>query len=257
MVNEADTWETANGHTVIIYGDSWPVVSAVQHVAKVIRPDDCCEVAGSFTDLLQHLARTQEASIVLCLRPREHIYLFYALKQALLEHPALVISDELFFSDRLVLQCWGGLPFTTYPEIIAIIAGIQKYGRLYHPQRGQLAHFLTAPSVANGSFDVPQIFNNPERLMNYMELLMYRATLNCGVTPAQQELLEEVYKGQYSLSGLKNRLNKNEKQIWQDKNRLLIKLGMRNRLHELLYGTRFCVEKQRTAFISPDKMCDS
>ncbi|EBZ5134965.1 transcriptional regulator, partial [Salmonella enterica subsp. enterica serovar Saintpaul] len=40
-------------------------------------------------------------------------------------------------------------------------------------------------------------------------------------------------------------------QIWQDKNRLLMKLGMKNRLYELLYGTRFCPDMQRTAFISP------
>ncbi len=34
------------------------------------------------------------------------------------------------------------------------------------------------------------------------------------------------------------RLNTQEKQIWQDKYRLLVKLGMRNRLRELLF-TRF------------------
>ncbi|HHR4052710.1 TPA: transcriptional regulator, partial [Salmonella enterica] len=53
-------------------------------------------------------------------------------------------------------------------------------------------------------------------------------------------------------------LNKNEKQIWQDKNRLLVKLGMKNRFYELLYGTRFCPDMQRTAFISPadgKKLC--
>ncbi|HHR4773410.1 TPA: transcriptional regulator, partial [Salmonella enterica] len=39
---------------------------------------------------------------------------------------------------------------------------------------------------------------------------------------------------------------------------LLVKLGMKNRLYELLYGTRFCPDMQRTAFISPadgKKLC--
>ncbi|EHL2852768.1 transcriptional regulator, partial [Salmonella enterica subsp. enterica serovar Hvittingfoss] len=31
------------------------------------------------------------------------------------------------------------------------------------------------------------------------------------------------------------------------------KLGMRNRLRELLYGTRFCMAEQRTSFITPDE----
>ncbi|EAY4772461.1 transcriptional regulator [Salmonella enterica] len=253
-MSEADTRKAANSQSVIIHGDRWPEVSAVQHVVKAIHPESRCEVAGSLMDLLQYLTRAPEAVIVLCLRPREHVYLFYALKQALTDHPALVISDELLFSDRLILHSWGGLPFTTHQDIAAIIAGIPKYGRHPSPPEGKLTQFLSAPSIATGFFDVPLIFNNPERLMNYMALLMYRATLSCGVTPDQQKLLEEVYKGQYSLSGLKDRLNKNEKQIWQDKNRLLVKLGMKNRLHELLFGTRFCPETQRTVFISPDKI---
>lgn len=85
--------------------------------------------------------------------------------------------------------------------------------------------------------------------MNHMALLMNRAMVNCGVTPGQRKLLGEVYKGRYSLSGLKNRLHKNEKQIWQDKYRLLVKLGMKNRLYELLYGTRFCSDIQRAEFV--------
>ncbi|EPH4523068.1 transcriptional regulator, partial [Salmonella enterica subsp. enterica serovar Typhimurium] len=53
------------------------------------------------------------------------------------------------------------------------------------------------------------------------------------------------------LSALCGRLNTQEKQIWQDKYRLLVKLGMRNRLRELLFGTRFCKSLQRTPFIAP------
>lgn len=239
---------------VIIYGDCWPIVSAVQHLVRAIRPEYCCEVSTSLTDLIKSLTTKSEAVIILCLRPREHIYLFYALKQALMNHPALIISDELFFSDRLVLQCWGGLPFTNHQEITILLEDINKYGCPPHSQEDNLSRFLSAPSVATGYFEVPMIFYNSERLMNYMELLMYRATVSCGVTQDQQKLMEEVHKGQCSLSGLKNKLNKNERQIWQDKNRLLVKLGMKNRLHELLYGTRFCPDKQRTPFLSPDKI---
>ncbi|EKS3674757.1 transcriptional regulator [Salmonella enterica] len=236
---------------VVVYGDCWPVVSAVQFVVKAMRPECRCDVADTLPCLLQSLAGTPEAVLILCLRPREHIYLFYALKNLLLDHPVLVISDELLFSDRLVLHCWGDISCASYGEIQSVISGLQKSGHCPYPQKGKLAKFLSAPECVTGFFEVPMIFNNPKRLMRYMSLLMHRATTNCGVTSSQQKLLWALYKGHYSLSGLTNILNKNEKQIWQDKNRLLVKLGMKNRLYELLYGTRFCPDMQRTAFISP------
>lgn len=241
---------------VIIHGDCWPVVSAVRHVTKAICPEYRCEVTGSLLCLLQRLAGAPEAILILCLRPREHIYLFYALKSLLLEHPVLVISDELLFSDRLVLHCWGDIPGVLSCEIESIVSGLQKYGHCPYPSKGKFTKFLSAPECATGFFEVPVIFNNPKRLMNYMTLLIYRASVNCGLTSDQCKLLREIYKGQYSLSGLKIRLNKNEKQIWQDKNRLLIKLGMRNRLRELLYGTRFYMTEQRTAFMLPVERTD-
>ncbi|EFR6822930.1 transcriptional regulator [Salmonella enterica] len=254
MVNEADIRETAHGQTVIIYGDCWPEMAAVQYVVKTIHPECLCEVAGSLTGLLQFLTRTPDALLILCLRPREHIYLFYVLKEALLNHPALVISDEFFFSDRLVLQSWGGIPFMPHRDITPLIRAIQKYGRPPHPLEGKLSVFLSAPTVATGFFAVPMIFNSPERLMNYMSLLLHRAITYCGITPVQQKLLNEIYKGKSTLSGMAGVMNMNGKKISQEKERILTKLGMNNRMYALLHGTRFCAEIQRTAFITPDKI---
>ncbi|EIW3592679.1 transcriptional regulator [Salmonella enterica] len=243
---------------VIIHGDCWPVVSAVQAVVRAMRPECRCDIAESLPCLLQRLTGAPEAVLILCLRPREHIYLFYALKSLLLDHPVLVISDELLFSDRLVLRCWGDIACAPYREIQTIISGLQKYGHCPYPLKGTLAKFLSVPECATGFFEVPVIFNNPKRLMRYMALLMHRAISNSGVTSSQQKLLWALYKGHYSLSGLTKILSKNEKQIWQDKGLVLTKLGMRNRLYDLLYGTRFCPEIQRSAFISPaeaKKLC--
>ncbi|EAB8478835.1 transcriptional regulator [Salmonella enterica subsp. enterica serovar Java] len=243
---------------VIIHGDCWPVVSAVQYVVRAMHPAYRCEVTGSLPCLLQRLAGAPEAILILCLRPREHIYLFYALKSLLLDHPALVISDKLLFSDRVILHSWGDIPCAPYCEIQTIISGLQKYGHCPYPLKGTFAKFLSVPECATGFFEVPVIFNNPKRLMRYMSLLMLRATTNCGVTSSQQKLLWALYKGHYSLSGLTKILSKNEKQIWQTKGLILTKLGMRNRQYDLLYGTRFCPEIQRTAFTSPaevKKLC--
>lgn len=237
---------------VIIHGDCWPVVSGTEHVIKSLHPESRCETTFRLTPLLQQLARAPDALLLLCLRPREHLFLFYALKNELLCHPALIFSDELLFSDRVVLHSWGDIPAMLHQELTGTVDCL-RHGKSPSPVKGSLVSFLSDPKPAMGSFAVPLIFNNPKRLMNYMSLLMFRTTESCGVTPDQQKLLEEIHRGRHTLSGLKSVLNRDEKKIFQDKNRLLIKLGMKNRLRELLYGTRFCLSQQRTEFISPDE----
>lgn len=239
----------APGH-IIIHGDSWPVVSATEHMVKAILPADQCETTFGTSVLLQKLSRSPDALLILCLRPREHIFLFYALRNALLYHPALVISDELLFSDRVVLHNQGGIPAVLHQELTDTVSLVQQ-GKDLSPVKGRLADFLSDPQPATGLFAVPLIFNHPKRLMNYMSLLMHRATVACRLTPAQQRLLQEVHRGQHTLAGMTDILNSGKKKIWQDKDQLLIKLGMRNRLRELLYGTRFCLAEQRTEFIPP------
>lgn len=82
---------------------------------------------------------------------------------------------------------------------------------------------------------------------------------SCGVTPAQQKLLQEVYRG-HTLAEMTGILSTDMKKIWENKDRLLAKMGMRNRLYELLNGTRFREDLQRTAFMAPaesDMMCNT
>ncbi|HIA1616094.1 TPA: transcriptional regulator [Salmonella enterica] len=237
---------------VIVHGDCWPVVTAVAHLAKSALPESDCETTYTLPDLLPRLSRQPETTLILCLRPREHIFLFYALRQALLFHPVLVISDELMFSDRLVLKVFGDIPVISHEKM----SGTQQNGgeRAGTPGQlqGALAGFLFLPEPVTGYSDVPLIFNHPKRLMNYMSVLMFRETLAHGVTPAQRRLLEEIYKGRGKLSVLSGRLKTGEKKVWREKNRLLVKkLGMRCRLREQLYGTRFCMEIQKTPFMAP------
>ncbi|EDT1338837.1 transcriptional regulator [Salmonella enterica subsp. enterica serovar Enteritidis] len=238
---------------IIIHGDCWPVVNATKHIIKEILPESLCETTYGISLLLPRLAHSPDALLILCLRPREHIFLFYALKNELLCHPALIISDELLFSDRVVIHYWGGIQAVLHQELIDIVIQIRQ-GMISHSAKSRFATFISVQKKATGSFSVPLIFNNPKRLMNYMSLLIFREIKNCGVTTDQQKLLEEIYYWRHSLSGLKKILNKSEKEIYQDKNRLLTKLGMKNRLHELLYGTRFCLAHQRTEFMSPDQV---
>ncbi|EGJ3416170.1 transcriptional regulator [Salmonella enterica subsp. houtenae] len=260
------SYNPTSARQVIIYGDGWPITTAVAHLARSVLSACEYEITYALPALLQQLYRKPQATLVLCLRPREHLFLFYALKQALLDHPVLVISDELFFSDHLVLKVYGGIPAIQQRELTEMLIQIKQGNQWYGGTRRQtmlkLDNFLLYPTPVTGFLEVPQIFNNPKQLMRYMSLLMHKEILACGVSPAQQRLLEEVYRGRGRLSALCGRLNARERQIWQDKYRLLVKLGMRNRLRELLHGTRFCMNMQKTIFMAPAKtvypnLCDS
>ncbi|ECC6922234.1 transcriptional regulator [Salmonella enterica] len=241
---------------VIVHGDCWPVTTAVAHLVRIFLPGSDCESTYRLPELLQQLRRKPKAILILCLRPREHLFLFYALRRTLPEHPVMVISDELLFSDRVVLKVYGGIPALPKQALEEILIRGRRgpgawAGGACLRRTGELDAFLLSPAPVTGFMEVPPIFNSPKRLMNCMEHLMHREMLACGVSPAQLRLLQEVYRGRGKLSALSGRLNAGEKQIWQDKYRLLVKLGMRNRLRELLSGTRFCMENQRTAFMVP------
>lgn len=100
------------------------------HLSRAVLPGSECETTYTLPELLQQLHRTPEATLVLCLRPREHIFLFYALKEVLLYHPALVFSDELLFSDQVVLRHWGELPAVLYQDLTATVARIKHHEKL-------------------------------------------------------------------------------------------------------------------------------
>nr|VUD22873.1 transcriptional regulator [Salmonella sp. NCTC 7297] len=65
--------------------------------------------------------RKPEAILILCLRPREHLFLFYVLRQALPDYLVMIISDELFFSDWLVLKVYGGIPALPEQDLAEIL----------------------------------------------------------------------------------------------------------------------------------------
>lgn len=66
---------------IIVYGDCWPVTIAVAHLVRRFMPGCNCETAYRQPVLLQQLRRKPEAILILCLRPREHLFLFYSLRQ--------------------------------------------------------------------------------------------------------------------------------------------------------------------------------
>lgn len=229
---------------IIIFGDCWPVVSAVESVIMTIHPECVCNTVTDLSSLIYQLTCKPQALLILCLHPREHIFLFYALREELVYHPTLVISNELFLSDRLILSAWGDIPCMLHKELEPMITSLC-------PERNALTGFLIAPCLPSGFSEVPQIFHLKERLMDYMSLLMYREMLNRGLTPFRMRLLEAIWTGYLTHNELAEILDEPRRKIWNEKYRLLNQLGIPgNRLRETLYGTRFCLFLQKTPFMS-------
>lgn len=241
---------------VILYGDCWPVVSAVQSLTTTILPDSECRAIFDLPSLIAQLTVEPRAALILCLRPREHVFLFYALRQELFDHPALVISDEIFFNDRLMLRVWGDLPCMMHDELSMMVTSQQLCEFLtvpsgYCPEKSLLAEFLQSPTLPVGFSEVPQIFHLEAPLMDYMSLLIYREMLDRKITPFRMRMLQAIWSGFQTRDELITELDAPKSKIWNEKHRLLMQLEMPARLRDILYGTRFCSFLQRTEFISP------
>lgn len=241
---------------IILYGDCWPVVSTVQSVVTTISPSCKCTTPPDLTSLICQLASDPQAILILCLRPREHIFLFYALKEELIYHPSLVIADEFFFSDKLLLKSWGGLSRMTHQQLSLIVTSQQlcelyPSGTPHCPEKSILADFLRSPSLPTGLSEVPLIFHLEERLMDYMSLLIYREMLDRGLTPLRMRLLQAIWSGYQTRNELAEATGESRGKIWNEKHRLLTQLDMPARLREILYGTQFCSQIQRTPFMAP------
>lgn len=79
----------------------------------------------------------------------------------------------------------------------------------------------------------------------------YREMLDRKITPFRMRMLQAIWSGYQTREELIAELDAPKSKIWNEKHRLLIQLGMDARLRNLLYGTRFCLFLQRTAFMSP------
>ncbi|ECW6488377.1 hypothetical protein TP51_003338 [Salmonella enterica subsp. enterica] len=247
---------TTGAKHVILHGDCWPVVSAVENAVKAVLPRCLCTTAPDVVSLTQLLASHPRAVMVFCLRPREHIFLFYRLRKALCRHPALVISDEFFFSDRILLRMLGQLPCMDHQSLLRMITSQQLCGLYadavpYCPEDSLLTRFLLSPSLPPGVPERIPVFLLEAPLMEYLSLMMYREMTARGVSSLRLRLLQEMYAGHQHLDELARLLGVTKQKVWNEKHQLLLRLEMTDHLREIMYGTRFCLFLQRTPFRGP------
>lgn len=252
-------WSSVAVKRVIVFGDCWPVVSAVRSITESIIPQFTCNIVTDLPSLIEMLSVEPDAIVLLCLRPREHLFLFYALGQELLDHPVLIISDEMFFSDRLTVSLWGGIPWMMHAELARMLIP-QKHQEMLVSEvnvesDNTLTHFLLSPSLPTGLSEVPLVFHLEEPLMDYLSLITYREMLNKGLSPFRMRLLQAIWSGRNSQDELTEAMGESHGKIWNEKHRLFTQLGVsKRRLREILYGIQFCSFIQLTPFIAPTEV---
>lgn len=244
---------------IILHGDCWPVISAVESMVKSVLPECRCSTASDLPMLISLLTCNPGAALILCLRPREHLFLFYVLREDIYRHPTLIISDEIFFCDRVLLRSLGGISCMMHQELELMITSKQlcelfPADTRQCPEKSTLTNFLLSPSLPSGLPEVIPDFSLEEPLMDYLSLMIYREMDRLGITPFRMRLLQHMYAGYQSLEELAKLMNVSPRKIWNEKYQIFHQTGMPVRIREMIYGTRFCFFLQRTSFISPNSV---
>lgn len=107
-------------NTVLIYGDLWADCRAMEVIIRKERLENV-SVCESVSALILSLSQSSCASVILCLRPHEHVYLFYRLRRWLNSRKVLVVTDRMYYSDRCVMQYFGLSEWLERDELLPFI----------------------------------------------------------------------------------------------------------------------------------------
>lgn len=240
---------------VIVYGDCWPVVSAIQALVKGNRSLGNYITATSLPLLIKIIDDEPRAAIILCLRPREHLFLFYALRKRLRQHLTLVISDEFFFNDKMLLRWWGGIPYMPLYDVSNMVDRYRRYEQAVDISEGVLngirSEFFKKMRMSDCLTELTESFYSEEQLISYLNILLYRECDRRRLNALQMRLVDEICTNHHTLKEIKCITGFPYMRIWQAKVQVMEKLEISSECHAFVLGIRFISSQQRTPFIIP------
>lgn len=92
--------------TVLIYGDLWTDCCAMEAITRRYSLESV-RISDSISALLHNLSQSPEAGLILCLRPHEHVYLFYHLWRCLRGRKVLVVTDRMYSPTGVLCSILG------------------------------------------------------------------------------------------------------------------------------------------------------
>ena len=231
---------------MLIYADRWPTAIALQTLCQQQVPECKTIHCDSLVKLSVHMQSCLYSPLILCLhQPHEHVYLLYALRVLLQNRRVLVIADDFYYSDRLILKELGVLSLEIM-QLSSLLTGVQD---INHPLTCFVAQF--EQGVNDGeicAFDDIDCNNAQELLAEingWVVTQMNKSTL--GIE--EKKVLIGVCHNQ-SLTSISHRLKLPLRKVSVYKIRALHKLGMHNHDKVILRGIFLHASLQRSSFIT-------
>ncbi|ECG8633872.1 transcriptional regulator [Salmonella enterica subsp. salamae] len=239
-------------NTVLIYGDLWADCRAMEVIIRRERLENV-NICESVSALILSLSQSSCASVILCLRPHEHVYLFYRLRRWLNSRKVLVVSDRMYYSDRCVMQYFGLNEWLERDELLPFI----------FPER-----FSQGPPEAWFRFRRPRlkggVTSDADRAENDIGMmpgsilarlnLYARWSLPAGVTEPKYVLL--LLSSGYPAVLLAKQVRMHPKTVSIYSRETMVRLKMRPSPLSLYRGLRVLRQLQRTPLLHEDNLSE-
>ncbi|ELO0596439.1 hypothetical protein QY625_004797 [Salmonella enterica] len=234
---------------VIIHGDNWPLVEGLRHLGKEVPQERPVYTSHTPSELLTLIYEHPNAGLILCLRPREHIFLFYALSGFLRYTQATVVCDSMYFTDRVVMEMWNSIP-----------AVIPLWGTLHGRELSATGKRIFMSLFTPGCSSVlpaplfSGIFHDENDLIDAMNLCLQEYMARAGVSVFQHNILKGLLEGK-TASCIAEDMGVSPDKIENHKSMMFRRLGMPTFPHAILYGMKFHSALQRTFFKESNRLC--
>lgn len=229
--------------TALIYGDLWTDC----HTMKALISRDCLtssRVCESVSELFHKLSYLPQACLILCLRPHEHVYLFYNIRRWLKKRKVLIVTDRMYYSDHCVMRYFGITEWLERDALIPFIfperSGVLPSGVWYRFMNPQLKGDVTsyADEAENGGGMMA------ENILSCLNLYA-RRNLPVGVTEARYTLLLLLTSGRPTVV-LAELFNMTSKMVSFYRIETMVRLKMEPSIVSLYRGLRVLKQLQRT-----------
>ncbi|ECG8596840.1 hypothetical protein FNI15_22595 [Salmonella enterica subsp. salamae] len=231
---------------VLVYADRWPLAHALEALCRQQYPQRRVMRCDSLRALSHLLQARPQAPLILGVAAHEQVFLFYAIHPLLRTRKVMVVADNIYYSDRLVLECAG-------------VGGIVRAGSLFsllssppcteHPLYGFLAgtdisRMTVTPVTVWGHVD-----DGDELLLLMNALMTYRLELS-ALNEQEVKVLRGLWGGQ-SVAELSLQTGITRKMVSSYRVGALRKLGMVNHPDAFMRSGPPRADLQRTPFMTP------
>lgn len=250
MQNVSDLRSENNSESsLIIHGDNWPLVEGLCQIGGRMVTEYRIYASHTPRELFTLLYEHPDAMLTLCLKPREHLFLFYALSAFFRHTPATVLCDSFYFSDHVVMDMWNCFPVnrSTWcslrneesPEIWRLFL---TYLTTCRKLKKQLAPLFVGIVYDENDF------------IEIMNQCLLEHIIRAGVSVFQVKILQAILEGK-TISCIAKSMGVNEGKIKNHKIMMFSRLNTPSAPHALLFGMKYHLGLQRTLFKEINKSC--